>query len=403
MGHRRAASPVRDAAYPCLDGSSILARLRIPHCEVLPGNHHLRGPGAVLRTCWPPFTSAGGFTRLRAGHVGQVRSHHLSCSYPASIRSTRKSTSISGSPTTSGGASARPWRRSPRGRRPPPPTVLHKSIGIEHHSVAGSRWKNLSAVAGWASRGGPGLPCADASGRVPGEISSGGGCPALLNTPCPVSGSMTAYATRGELLLVLGGAEQPVEAGQHRGGTRVVEREGAKSVADAAHSGRGQDALAHDVPDGHGEPVVRQAEHVVPVAADLHVTRRRVVAGGQDCMPGSWGRSLGRRLRCSSSAVRCSRSNSSARSTASAHWPASASRKTRSSSVISLGRVKEKRSAPIGRARPPAAAGPPRRAPRCAGRTGPLAVGRAAGAGCRGARRGTGGSRAPRPTSPSGH
>ncbi len=62
--------------------------------------------------------------------------------------------------------------------------------------------------------------------------------------------------------------------------------------------------------------------------------------------PGTVGRLSGSRLRWRVSAVLCSRSYSVARSRASAHWPASASRKTRSSSVIWRGRVKENRSAP---------------------------------------------------------
>ena len=53
--------------------------------------------------------------------------------------------------------------------------------------------------------------------------------------------------------------------------------------------------------------------------------------------PFTTGRRSGSRLRCSVSAVECSRSNSVARSTASAHWPASASRKTPSSWEIFCG------------------------------------------------------------------
>ena len=64
--------------------------------------------------------------------------------------------------------------------------------------------------------------------------------------------------------------------------------------------------------------------------------------------PRTLGNSSGSRLRCSVTAAVCSFSYISARSTASAHWPASASRKTRSSSRIVRGVRNENRSAPSG-------------------------------------------------------
>ena len=64
--------------------------------------------------------------------------------------------------------------------------------------------------------------------------------------------------------------------------------------------------------------------------------------------PATRGSSPGSRLRCRVTAAVCSFSYISARSTASAHWPARASRKTRSSSRIVRGLPKENRSAPSG-------------------------------------------------------
>ncbi len=88
----------------------------------------------------------------------------------------------------------------------------------------------------------------------------------------------------------------------------------------------------------------RNASYQSPPISMFRVTGRSLASR---MMPGTLGSRSGSRLRCSVSAVVCSRSNSEARSTASAHWPASASRNTRSSSVIFRGRENENRSAPI--------------------------------------------------------
>jgi hypothetical protein len=86
--------------------------------------------------------------------------------------------------------------------------------------------------------------------------------------------------------------DQPVEP-VHDAGRRVgVERVGAQAGAHLGHQGGGRHPVPHHVADDQPHLAAGQREHVVPVAADAAVQRRRVIARGQ-LQPGNLREPLG--------------------------------------------------------------------------------------------------------------
>ncbi len=76
-------------------------------------------------------------------------------------------------------------------------------------------------------------------------------------------------------------ADGGVRAPQDVLGLGVLHGIGTKEAADLAHDGRGANAVADHVPDGQGDPVAAQREHVIPVAADVHPAGGGQVPHGQ--------------------------------------------------------------------------------------------------------------------------
>ena len=74
---------------------------------------------------------------------------------------------------------------------------------------------------------------------------------------------------------------------------------GAEGAAQPAHQGRGGDAAAGDVADGHHHDAVGPDDDVVPVAADLEPGAARLVAGREVERRRPRGRASESRLRCS--------------------------------------------------------------------------------------------------------
>ena len=75
---------------------------------------------------------------------------------------------------------------------------------------------------------------------------------------------------------------QPVGAGHDRGGLVTLGGVGPQRVAQLPHHRGGLHGVALHVADDEGDPVARQLQHVVPVAADPHAVGGGQVAGGGD-------------------------------------------------------------------------------------------------------------------------
>jgi hypothetical protein len=74
-------------------------------------------------------------------------------------------------------------------------------------------------------------------------------------------------------------ADDLVEPREHDRRVRVEQRVGTGGRTDLAHHRRGGHALAHHVPERQYDGAVREAEHVVPVAADVDVHTAGLVVG----------------------------------------------------------------------------------------------------------------------------
>src|SRR5580698_620545 len=164
--------------------------------------------------------------------------------------------------------------------------------------------------------------------------------------PSPVSGSTTRYATVvtcSSCSVALNRRSRPPSTAAGRGSLSASARSALRTRPIPAAAVRPLPITSPSATASRWSASRKASYQSPPIS--MFLAGRYLATNTRPGTLGSWS---GSRLRCSVSAVLCSRSYSPARSTASWHCPASASRKTRSSSVIFLGRPKENRSAPSG-------------------------------------------------------